>query len=146
VETPGVVEAEEVVETGEPEGSAPPEGDNSALQVYIIVQQRAWMRVIVDAEVAYEGRVITGSAYTFSGDESIEILTGNGAALDVFFNQTDLGPLGALGEVVQRVFTVQGVQTPTPTLTSTPLPPTPTAPTPTPTLNETELPGVTPTP
>jgi cytoskeleton protein RodZ len=133
-------------ESDELDAFIPPEPDNAALQVYIIVQQRAWMRVVVDGGVEFEGRVIPGSAYPFSGDESIEILTGNGAALEVFFNQSDLGPLGALGEVVQRVFTVQGVQTPTPTLTFTPLPPTPTAPTPTPTLNETELPLVAPAP
>ena len=139
-------EAPDEDEVGELETPAPPEQDNAALQVYIIVKQRAWMRVIVDGQVEFEGRVIPGSAYPYSGEESIEILTGNGAALDVFFNQADLGPLGALGEVVQRVFTVQGVQTPTPTLTSTPPPPTPTAPSPTPTLNETELPAATPTP
>jgi cytoskeleton protein RodZ len=133
-------EAEELEEV------APPEQDSSALQVYIIVRQRAWMRVTVDEEVEFEGQVIPGSAHPFSGNESIEILTGNGAALDVFYNQDDLGPLGALGEVVQRVFTVQGVQTPTPTLTATLPPPTPTAPSPTPTLNETELPGFTPAP
>ncbi len=134
---------EETPEEGEPD---PPVPDNSALQVYIIVRQRAWMRVLVDEQVEFDGRVTPGSAYPFSGDESIEILTGNGAALEVFFNQDELGPLGALGEVVQRVFTVQGVQTPTPTLTSTPPPPTPTAPSPTPTLNETELPAATPAP
>jgi cytoskeleton protein RodZ len=132
--------------TEELEEMAPPEQDSSALQVYIIVRQRAWMRVTVDEVVEFEGRVSPGSAHPFSGNESIEILTGNGAALDVFFNQADLGPLGAFGEVVQRVFTVQGVQTPTPTLTATLPPPTPTAPSPTPTLNETELPAVTPTP
>jgi cytoskeleton protein RodZ len=133
-------------ESGEPDQLLPPIEGSSALQVYIMVRQRAWMRVLVDGQVEFDGRVIPGSAYPFSGDESIEILTGNGAALEVFFNQDELGPLGALGEVVQRVFSVQGVQTPTPTLTFTPLPPTPTSPTSTPTLNETELPLGSPTP
>jgi cytoskeleton protein RodZ len=137
---PGLEENEET------QVPTPPEQDSSALQVYIIVQQRAWMRVTVDGAVEFEGRVAPGSAHPFSGDESIEILTGNGAALSVLFNQSDIGPLGALGEVVQRVFTVQGVQTPTPTLTFTPPPPTPTAPSPTPTLNETELPAATASP
>lgn len=141
-----VGETEVEMEAEEPQDTALPELDSSALQVYIIVQQRAWMRVTVDGQVEFEGRVNPGSAHPFSGEESIEILTGNGAALDVFFNQDDLGPLGAIGEVVQRVFTVQGIHTPTPTLTFTPPPPTPTAPSPTPTLNETELPGITPTP
>jgi cytoskeleton protein RodZ len=134
------------IESEETDQPLPPIEGSSALQVYIMVRQRAWMRVLVDGQVEFDGRVIPGSAYPFSGDESIEILTGNGAALEVFFNQDELGPLGALGEVVQRVFSVQGVQTPTPTLTITPLPPTPTSPTSTPTLNETELPGASPAP
>jgi len=130
-----------------------PQPGEGAFQVYIIVQQRAWMRVVVDGETAFEGRVIPGSAYPFSADDTIEILTGNGAALSVFYNQTELGLLGALGEVVQRVFTAQGITTPTPTMTFTSLPTasdtlTPTgmsseANTPTPTLNATEQPAAT---
>jgi cytoskeleton protein RodZ len=139
-------ESSEESESEEPDQPVPPIEGSSALQVYIMVRQRAWMRVLVDGQVEFDGRVIPGSAYPFSGDESIEILTGNGAALEVFFNQDELGPLGALGEVVQRVFSVQGVQTPTPTLTITPLPPTPTSPTSTPTMNETELPAASPAP
>ena len=75
----------------------------------MVVQQRTWMRVTVDGEVAFEGRVLPGSAYPFAGEERVELVTGNGAGLQVFFNQQDLGLLGLFGEVVQRVFTVQGV-------------------------------------
>lgn len=102
----------------------------SAVQVNIIAHQRAWMRVLVDAEVGFEGRVTPGSVYVFSGSKLVEILTGNGAALQVFYNQQDLGFLGILGEVVSRTFTAEGAQTPTPAPTSTPpLEPTPTLPT-----------------
>jgi hypothetical protein len=101
----------------------------SAIQVNIVARQRAWMRVLVDDEVGFEGRVTPGSAYVFSGSKSIEILTGNGAALQVFYGQQDLGYLGILGEVVSRTFTVGGVQTPTPWPTSPALAqPTPTLP------------------
>jgi hypothetical protein len=75
--------------------------------------------VLVDGEVTFEGRVVPGSAYQYSGEDKVEILTGNGAAIQVFFNQQDLGPMGLLGEVVHQVFTRQGVQTPTPTITIT---------------------------
>ena len=78
------------------------------------------MRVSVDGDVEFEGRVIPGSAYTFAGENQIELLTGNGAALQVFFNETDLGVLGVYGEVVNRVFTTDGLLLPTPTITSTP--------------------------
>jgi cytoskeletal protein RodZ len=106
--------------------STPPPASNAPLQVYIVVQQRAWMRISVDGEVAFEGRAVAGSAHSFAGDERIELLTGNGAALQVFFNTADLGPAGEYGEVIQRIFTLDGVQTPTATITPTPLPVTPT--------------------
>jgi heme/copper-type cytochrome/quinol oxidase subunit 2 len=95
-------------------------GTGDAVLVYVTVHQRAWVRVIVDGEVVLFGRVLPGNAYNFTGDERVEILTGNGSALQVFFNQRDLGPLGLYGQVVHRVFSLDGIQTPTPTVTQTP--------------------------
>lgn len=103
------------------EDQIPPESDG-AVQLYMVVDQRAWIRVIVDGEVEYEGRVLKGTAYTFSGDETIELLTGNGAALYVFVNQIDLGRLGIYGEVVHTIFTPDGILQPTPTITLTSTP------------------------
>jgi cytoskeleton protein RodZ len=93
----------------------PAAGLQGAIQVQIVVYQRAWMRVTADEEIIFEGRVLPGSAHAFAGEEQIELLTGNGAALQVFYNQQDLGVLGAFGEVVDLVMTLDGVQTPTPT-------------------------------
>ncbi len=106
--------------------------ENAPVQVYVVAQQRAWMRVTVDGEIAFEGRVIPGSAYSFAGNERIEILTGDGAGLQVYFNQQDLGLLGAFGEVIERVYSIEGVQTATPAVpfTSTPVPTSTVTPTP----------------
>ncbi len=90
------------------------------VQVYVVVTQRTWMRVIVDGQVEFEGRASPGSAYTFSGQTKIELLTGNAAALHIYYNQRDLGILGIFGEVVNIVFVVDGVQTPTPRFSPTP--------------------------
>jgi len=105
----------------------PPSG---AVQVSLIVRQRAWVRVIVDGKIQLEGRVIPGSAYDFAGEEQIELLTGNGAALQVLYNRQDLGILGVQGEVVQRIFTPTEILLPTPTPTPTGQPVTPVSPTP----------------
>lgn len=111
-------------------------GVQEGVQVYVTVRQRAWVRVTVDGEVVYEGRVVPGSAYQYDGKEMVDILTSNGAGLQIFFNQQDLGPMGLFGEVVERVYTLSGVQTPTPTTT----------PTPTKTLRPTAPPPITTTP
>jgi cytoskeletal protein RodZ len=97
-----------------------PPATSLSVQVYITVRQRAWMRVLVDGEVEFEGRVIPGSAYQYTGEDKVEILTGNGAALQVFYNSFDLGPIGLFGEVIHQVYTLEGLQTPTPTITLTP--------------------------
>lgn len=95
-------------------------GATGAIQVYVSARQRAWVRVTVDGDISFEGIVLPGSAYPFSGDDSIELLTGNGAALQVYYNQQNMGTMGLFGEVVNRIFTAEGIQTPTPTITPTP--------------------------
>jgi hypothetical protein len=60
-----------------------------------------------------------GSVYPFSGFERIEVVTGNGGGLIVYFGEQNLGPMGLFGEVVDRIYTAEGVQTPTPTITPT---------------------------
>lgn len=121
---PGAEEVVQVTEVVTTEVSAlitpTPDFGTLPIQLYVIASQRAWMRVSVDGEVAFEGRVLAGSAYPFAGKVRIVILTGNGAGLQVLFNQQDLGTLGFLGEVVERIFTLQGMQTPTPSVSLTP--------------------------
>ena len=84
------------------------------LQLYIIAHDRAFMRVAVDGVSAFDGRVIPNNVYTYSGNDLITLLTGNGAALEIYFNQDYLGKLGSVGEVVDLRFSLQGMQTPTP--------------------------------
>ncbi len=114
----------------------------SGVQVYVTVTQRAFLRAIVDGKLEFEGRVIPGSAYPFVGQSQVELLTSNGAGIQVFYNQGNLGPLGAFGEVVSRTFTVEGILLPTPTATRTPAAPPPA----TPTVNLPNLPAGTASP
>ncbi len=92
----------------------------SSIQVNIQVNQRTWMRVIVDGETQFDGRVLAGGAYAFSGKERIEVVTGNGAALYVIFNQQVYGLMGIYGQVVSKIFMANGAFNPTPTLSPTP--------------------------
>lgn len=98
-----------------------PGADNSAngVQVTISVLERTFLRVTVDGEVKQEERVVPGAALTFTGQERIEILTGSGSAIQVLYNQRDLGVMGNFGEVIDRIYTINGVETPTPTSSPT---------------------------
>ena len=91
------------------------------LQVYIIAHDRAFMRITVDGMSAFDGRVLPNNVYTYSGNDLITLLTGNGEALEVYFNQEYLGKLGDVGEVVELRFSLQGLQTPTPRPQPTPI-------------------------
>jgi cytoskeleton protein RodZ len=101
------------------EPSALPTLNTGEVQVLLTVLQRALVQVKVDGEEVFYGRVIPGSAYTYNGRQQVEILTSNGAALQVFYNGADQGLMGLFGQVILRVFTPQGIITPTPTITPT---------------------------
>lgn len=105
--------------------TAPPAGLlSSDLEVTLSVFERTFLRVTVDGEVKQEGRVAPGAGLNFQGKERIEVLTGSGSAIQVFFNQRDLGTMGNFGEVVDLIYTARGIATPTatplPTVTQTP--------------------------
>lgn len=112
------------------------------LQVTLLVRERTFVRVIVDGEIKEDGRVAPGAALVFDGNERIEVLTGNGSAIQLIYNQFDFGLMGNPGEVINRIYTLDGVQTPTPTVspTATSTPRTTPTPTPSPTPRATENP------
>ena len=99
--------------------TVPVDGD-FPLQVYVVALQRAYLRITVDNKVVFDGRVVPGNAYPFNGNDKIELLTGSAAAIQVFFNQQDLGVLGLVGQVKSYIFTGDGAVTPTPMFTATP--------------------------
>jgi hypothetical protein len=104
--------------------------------------ERVFVRISVDGEVVLEGRIAPGETKTFEANDQVMILTGNAAALRVTYNGKDLGLMGNVGEVVNRVYLISGVVTPTATISPTPTITPPATITPTPTFT----PTFTPTP
>lgn len=107
---------------------------NEKVLVQLIIIQRSWVRVTVDNIIVFEGRLVPGSVKLFGGELSIEVLTGNAGGVEVIFNQQDLGAMGLYGEVINRVYTADGIATPTPTISPTPI------------TSDTPVPSITPTP
>ena len=146
--TPGEIEvgialtlepADPEAEEGEPT-STPQLTGNEKIQIQLIIIQRSWVRVTVDNILAFEGRLLPGSVKLFGGELRIEILTGNAAGVEVIYNQLDLGVMGLYGEVINRVYTAEGIATPTPLVTITPTPTETPAVTSTPTQTTTPVP------
>lgn len=90
------------------------------LQLNIIANQRAYLRIVADGKIVFNDRVSPGNAYTFSAENQIELLTGNAGALQIYFNQNDLGVLGVVGQVSSQIFTIGGIVTPTAQFSPTP--------------------------
>ncbi|MGB2957099.1 MAG: RodZ domain-containing protein [Anaerolineales bacterium] len=131
--------ADPEVEEGEPT-STPQLTGNEKVQIQLILIQRSWVRVTVDNILAFEGRLLPGSVKLFGGELSIEILTGNAGGVKVIYNQRDLGVMGLFGEVINRVYTAEGIVTPTPLVSFTPTPTETPAVTSTPTQTTTPVP------
>ncbi|MGI6739951.1 MAG: helix-turn-helix domain-containing protein [Brevefilum sp.] len=106
-----------------PEEEAPPlftpRPSNYPINLLIIPRQRVWVQVTSDEEVVFEGRLIPGNAYDYFGQETVEVLTGNAGAIQIYFNDEDIGALGVVGQVSDLIFTQSGLVLPTPTNTPT---------------------------
>ncbi len=121
-----------------PDASTP--SMNANVTVSIFALERVFVRVSVDGEGAFEGRMAPREVKVFEADDQVVVLTGNASALRITYNGRDLGLMGGVGEVVSRVYLISGVATPTATI-----PPTPTnTPPVTPTFTPTITPTVTP--
>jgi cytoskeletal protein RodZ len=123
---------------------APTEGVAANVSVSLFSLERTFVKVSVDGEVVFEGRMAPRETKIFDAENQVVVLTGNASALRVTYNGQDLGLMGGIGEVVSRVYLISGVVTPTATI-----PPTPTetpleTPTGTPTSTPTATPTVTP--
>ncbi len=127
----------------------PPEPVTAPVHVVVQVRHRAWLRVLSDGQEVFRARVAPGERFTFRAEARLEVQTGDAAALQLVYNQQDLGVLGRLGEPLVLIFTPEQMLTPTPLASPTPtITPTPTAtptgPTPTPQGSPTPSPTATP--
>jgi hypothetical protein len=112
--------------------------------------ERTYLRVTVDGDELFNGRVVPGTAYPFQAQTQIEVLVGSGAAIRTVYNGRDLGLMGTFGQVVNNIYSSEEVITPTalasPTITVTVVPTSTVSVTQTITATSTPTPSNTPTP
>ncbi|MBN2556545.1 MAG: DUF4115 domain-containing protein [Anaerolineales bacterium] len=98
-----------------------------SIYIRIVAEQRALVSVQVDGVEVFNARMAPGDIQEFRGDEAVEIRASNAGGIRVFYNDQDQGPLGVIDEPITRVWTLEGLTTPTPTVSPTPtITPTPT--------------------
>jgi hypothetical protein len=91
----------------------------SGVNITVQAEQRTWVNVKVDGVDSFAGLMPPGEAREFVGQNVVEVVTGNGKGTRIIWNGADQGILGDFGEVVIRLWTLNGVMTPTPSPTPT---------------------------
>ena len=114
-----------------------PLGLVDSIELELLAEQSAFVQVIVDGVDEFQGRMSFGERLSFRGEDRVEVITGNARGLRVFFNGQDQGLMGQVNQVLTRIWTIRGMQTPTPTQTLTPTASSPDSQTPTPTMTPT---------
>ena len=96
------------------------------VNVQLVIERRAWVRVLVDGSEQYAGRAAAGDILEFQGQSTIEVVTGNGGGVRAFYQGEDTGLMGEFDEAVLRIWSAAGLITATPTatpaVTATPTP------------------------
>ncbi len=91
---------------------------NINVELNIVAVERTYMRVTVDGKIQFDGEVVPGTAYSYEAKSQAEVLVGSASALSITYNGNNLGSMGTFGQVVDNIYSAQGVVTPT----ATPLP------------------------
>ena len=80
--------------------------NSEAVSVGINLQERCWLKVMVDGKVAFEGILPKGTKRQWSGKKEVTIRAGNAGGVVISFNNQQQQILGAPGEVEEITYTV----------------------------------------
>jgi cytoskeleton protein RodZ len=92
---PGLTEVAPLAEQGPEEALAPQFGLTAH------VRSRTWIAIHVDDQPEKEYLFQPGETFTWEAHEGFDILVGNAGGIDFVLNGTEIGTLGAEGEVVR---------------------------------------------
>lgn len=76
------------------------------VSVGINLQERCWLKVMVDGQVAFEGVLPQGTQRQWTGKKQVTIRAGNAGGVVISFNNQQQKILGAPGQVEEVTYTV----------------------------------------
>ena len=94
----------------------------TTIRLQITASQRTYLKVIVDGEEQLKSRVKPNTDWYFFGENAIEVISGNAAALTIDYNGSIYTDIGNFGEVYHATFYIDRIETPAPEPTITPIP------------------------
>ena len=80
--------------------------NSESVSVGIDLQERCWLKVMVDGNVAFEGVLPQGTKRQWSGKKEVTIKAGNAGGVVISFNNQQQQILGAPGQVEEITYTV----------------------------------------
>ena len=80
--------------------------NTEAVSVGINLQERCWLKVMVDGQVAFEGVLPQGTQRQWTGKKQVTIRAGNAGGVVISFNNQQQKILGAPGQVEEVTYTV----------------------------------------
>lgn len=80
--------------------------NSEAVSVGINLQERCWLKVMVDGKLAFEGILPQGTQREWTGKREVTIRAGNAGGVVINFNNEQQKVLGAPGEVEEITYTV----------------------------------------
>ena len=80
--------------------------NSDTVSVGINLQERCWLKVMVDGEVAFEGILLEGTQRQWTGKKQVTIRAGNAGGVVISFNNQQQKILGAPGQVEEITYRV----------------------------------------
>ncbi|MCD6289896.1 MAG: helix-turn-helix domain-containing protein [Anaerolineae bacterium] len=75
------------------------------IRIVTRITERAWLRVVVDGQVALETILEPGDEREWVGKRSVTVRSGNAGGVEILIDGQDLGTMGEPGQVVERTWT-----------------------------------------
>ncbi len=80
--------------------------NSETVSVGINLQERCWLKVMVDGKLAFEGILPQGTQRQWTGKQEVTIRAGNAGGVVITFNNEQQKVLGAPGQVEEITYTV----------------------------------------
>lgn len=83
---------------------------DALLEIVLLVRQNIWLKITTDGDLVFQGRQPAGNVLTYTGEESIQLETGNVSAIEIIFNQEPLEQLSEeMGIAARLLFSEEGM-------------------------------------
>lgn len=80
------------------------------VQLLLEITQRSYVRILVDDSEVYAGVMQPDESMQLEGSESVRIVSGNAAALNIIYNDVEQGLFGGRGQQVDLLFGTNGIE------------------------------------